>query len=66
MDYAEEEDRSQAWEYWHTRALDAEANAYRLRAILREIIELDHHNHAPESKATEIARAALTASEGKK
>jgi len=30
-----------------------------LRAALHEIINLDHHNHGPESRASEIARAAL-------
>lgn len=32
----------------------------RLRAALREIIDLDHHNHGPQSRATKIARAALS------
>lgn len=31
-----------------------------LRAALHSIIGLDHHNHGPESRATQIARDALT------
>lgn len=36
------------------------AEVERLRATLRDIIGLDHHNHGPKSEATKIARAALT------
>lgn len=56
-----EEEHGQAWEYWHERAHKAEAESFRLRSTLREIIGLDHHNHGPESNATKIARAALNA-----
>ena len=35
------------------------AEVERLRAVLGEIIDLDHHNHGPESRATTIARNAL-------
>ena len=31
----------------------------RLRAALYDIIELDHHNHGPETRATALARAAI-------
>ena len=31
----------------------------RLRRVLLNIIELDHHNHGPESRAAKIARSAL-------
>jgi len=31
----------------------------RLRSVLYQIIDLDHHNMGPESKATKFARAAL-------
>ena len=31
----------------------------KLRAALGRIIDLDHHNHGPESRATKIARDAL-------
>jgi hypothetical protein len=43
----------------HEATLRCRAENERLRAILREIIGLDHHNHGPESRATKIARAAL-------
>jgi hypothetical protein len=32
-----------------------------LRDKLHDIISLDHHNHGPESRATQIARDALNA-----
>jgi hypothetical protein len=31
----------------------------RLQAALRKIIDLDHHNHGPESRATKIARTVM-------
>jgi len=37
----------------------AMAEIERLRSVLHDIIDLDQHNHGPESRATQIARAAL-------
>lgn len=39
--------------------LDKKAHIESLEATLHRIIELDHHNMGPESRATKIARAAL-------
>lgn len=40
-------------EWWAAHEIE------RLRAALHHIIEVDHHNHGPESMATKIAREAL-------
>jgi hypothetical protein len=40
------------------RAIAREINP--LLDALREIIDIDHHNHGPKSRATEIARTALS------
>ncbi len=57
MGYGENPDNS-------TRELNAlrelRAENARLRAALCKIVDLDHHNHGPESNATKIARAALS------
>jgi len=37
-----------------------EAILERYKRALEEIIDLDQHNHGPESKATKIARFALS------
>ena len=39
--------------------LDKKADIERLEGVLHRIIELDHHNMGPESRATKIARDAL-------
>lgn len=40
------------------------AEIERLRHTLHEIVNLNHHNMGQESRATQIARAALTAVKG--
>jgi hypothetical protein len=46
--------------YWRLVAEDLRRALENRNAALREIIDLDHHNHGPESRATKIARAALS------
>lgn len=50
-------DKALAWD----KLAEKNAEIWRLRGALREIIGLDHHNMGPESRATKIARDALTA-----
>jgi len=44
--------------------LAAAREVERMREVLGKIIELDHHNHGPEGRATTIARAALKETQG--
>jgi hypothetical protein len=37
-----------------------QARVAELEAALHAVIQIDHHNHGPESRATKVARAAIS------